>query len=178
MNEALSSDLLLLGRVVKPHGLDGTLSIRSYADSERSFTEAGRVVLETKENLRREYSVTAARPHKKGILLDLDGLDSVDDAEALRDADIYIRRDALKRDSEDEYFWVELIGLEVYLKDGLHIGTLTRILSTGGNDVYVVSSGRKETMIPATREVVEGIDLERNRMIIAHMEGLLDLNEV
>lgn len=175
---APSSDLLLLGRVVKPHGLDGTLAVRSYADSELSFLDAGRVVLKTKENLRREYSVAAARPHKKGVLLDLDGLDSVEEAEALRDADIYIRRDALTRDREDEYFWVELIGLEVYLKSGRHIGTLTRILPTGGNDVYVVSSGGNETLIPATHEVVEGIDLERKRMIINHMEGLLDLNEV
>ncbi len=178
MNEAVFSDLLLLGRVVKPHGLDGTLSIRSYAESEASFLDAGRVVLKTKEKQRREYPVIAARPHKKGILLDLEGLDSVDEAEVLRDADIYIRRDTLTRDHEDEYFWEELIGLDVYLNSGRRIGTLTRILPTGGNDVYVVSSGEKETLIPATREVVEGIDLERKRMIISHMEGLLDLNEI
>lgn len=178
MGDAALSELILLGRVVKPHGLDGTLSIHSYADSELSFLRAGRVVLETKDNHRVEYPVAAARPHKKGVLLDLDGMDSINEAENLRDANIYIRRNSLDREREDEYFWVELIGLEVYLNTGRHIGTLTRILPTGSNDVYVVTSDSGETLIPATHEVVEDIDLTRNRMIISYMEGLLDLNEI
>jgi 16S rRNA processing protein RimM len=178
LDAPLLSDLLLLGRVVKPHGLRGTLSIRSYADSERSFLRAGRVVVETGGKVPREYAVTSARPHRKGVLLDLDGLESIDEAEGLRGAGVYIRRDALEHDRGDEYFWVDLIGLEVHLTDGTHVGTLTRILPTGGSDVYVVESGGRETLIPATREVVEEVDLEGNRMTIAHMEGLLDLNEV
>lgn len=178
MSDTLFSDLVLLGKVVKPHGLNGTLSIRSYADSEQSFLRAGLVVLKTKGNQRREYHVAAARPHKRGVLLELKELDSIDEAEGLRDAEIFIRRDTLKRDHEDEYFWVELIGLEVYLKCGRHVGTLTRVLPTGAGDVYVVRSGDRETLIPATREVVEDIDPARNRMTILNMEGLLDLNEV
>jgi len=178
LDEARSPELLLMGRVARPHGLDGTLSIRSYAESESSFVRAGRVVLVAEAGERREYPVAAARPHKKAVLLDLDGLDSLEEAERFRGAEVYIRRDALERDEDDGYYWFELVGLEVFLDDGRHIGTLARILPTGGNDVYVVRSGRREILIPATREVVEEIDLDRKRITVSEMEGLLDLNEV
>ncbi len=178
MDEANSSDLLLLGVVVKPHGLDGTLSVRSYAESEASFLRAGRVVLVALDGERREYPVASARPHKKGILLGLEGLSSVDEAERFRNAEIFIRSDVLERDHEDEYYWFELIGLHVHLNTGVYVGTLARILSQGGNDVYVVRAGAKEILIPASREVIEEIDLEEKRMIITPMEDLLELNEV
>ncbi|MCF8061704.1 MAG: ribosome maturation factor RimM [Deltaproteobacteria bacterium] len=182
MDEAHSPDLLLMGSVARPHGLDGTLSIRSYAESEASFLRAGRVVLVTETGERRDYPVASARPHKKCVLLDLDGLDSVEEAEALRGAEVFIRRDALERDREDdredEYYWFELIGLEVFLSGGRRIGTLARILPTGGSDVYVVRSGKKEILIPATREVIEEIDVDRKRMTVSEMEDLLGLNEV
>jgi 16S rRNA processing protein RimM len=167
-----------MGRVSRPHGLDGTLSIRSYAESESSFVRAGRVVLVTDAGERREYPVAAARPHKKGVLLDLDGLGSVEEAERFRGARIHVRREDLESDEDDGYYWFELVGLEVFLDDGRHIGTLARILPTGGSDVYVVESGKREILIPATREVIEEIDLDRKRITVSEMEGLLDLNEV
>ena len=167
-----------MGRVARPHGLDGTLSIRSYAESEASYVRAGRVVLVTEAGERREFPVAAARPHKKGVLLDLDGLDSLEEAERFRGAEIHVRREDLEQDEDDGYYWFELIGLEVYLDDGRHVGTLARILPTGGNDVYVVRSGNREILIPATHEVIEEIDLDRHRITVSEMEGLLDLNEI
>ncbi len=178
MDETHSRELLLLGRVVKPHGLDGTLSIRSYAESKDSFVEAGRVVLATPDGQRKAFSVVSARPHKKGMLLNLEGLGSVEAAEGFRDAEIFIRTDALERAPEDEYYWFELVGIEVYGHTGRYVGTLEQILTTGGSDVYVVRSEAKEILIPASREVIEEIDLDNRRMTVFEMEGLLDLNEV
>jgi 16S rRNA processing protein RimM len=168
-----------MGSVGRPHGLAGTLSIRSYAESEDSFARAGRVVLVTESGERLEFPVASARPHKKGVLLDLDGLDTVEDAEPLRGARIYIRRDVLEREGEeDAYYWFELVGLDVYVEDGRHLGTVAAILPTGGSDVWVVRSGKREVLIPATHEVIEAIDLEARRITVREMEGLLDLNEV
>lgn len=178
MDEAHAPELLLLGRVVKPHGLDGTLSIRSYAESKDSFVEAGRVVLLLPGGEQRGVSVVSARPHKKGMLLNLEGIDSLEAAEGFRDAEIFIRADALESDREDEYYWFELIGLEVYGHTGRYVGTLEQILPTGGSDVYVVRSKQGEVLIPASREVIEEIDLDNRSMTVFEMEGLLDLNEV
>jgi 16S rRNA processing protein RimM len=164
--------------VIRPHGLEGVLRVQSYAETENSFIEAGSVFLKTAENETREFPVVSARSHKTIVLLELGGLDSIEAAESFRGADVYVLRDALKIEHEDEFFWFELIGLEVNLASGERIGTLARIMPTGGHDVYVVQTDGKDLLIPGTREVIEEIDLEQNRMTIAHMEDLLDLNEV
>ena len=178
MSEADSPELLLLGSVTRPHGLDGVLRVYSYAESADSYTQAGRVTLISPGGEMQEFQVASARPHKKGVLLGLKGLDSVEAAEAFRDAGVYVARGALKRGREDEYFWYELIGLEVYLDTGVFVGTLERVLRTGASDVFVVRDGARETLVPATRDVIEEVDLDRKRMILSPMEGLLDLNEV
>jgi 16S rRNA processing protein RimM len=84
----------------------------------------------------------------------------------------------LSSKSRDEYFWHELIGLEVYLSRGEYVGKIKNILPTGSNDIYVVQEGNKEVLIPATYDVIQEIDLTEKRMIISDVEGLLDLNEV
>jgi 16S rRNA processing protein RimM len=104
-------------------------------------------------------------------------LDSRDQAEAYRGAEILIPKTAVNRD-EDEYFWHELIGLRVYVETGRYLGTVQDILPTAANDIYVVREGREEFLIPAIHDVVKAIDLESGKMIISEVEGLLDLNEV
>jgi len=152
--------------------------VHSYAESAASFTQAGRVILCPPDGEKQEFPVASARPHKKGVLLGLKGVDSVEAAEAFRDAEVYVPRGALKREREGEFFWYELIGLEVYLDTGPFVGTLERVLRTGASDVYVVRDGPRETLVPATQDVIEEVDLDRKRMILFPMEGLLDLNEV
>lgn len=164
--------------MTRPHGLDGVLRVYSYAESTASYTRAGRVILSAPGREMQDFQVVSARPHKKGVLLELKGLDSVEAAEAFRDAGVYVRREALKREREDEFFWYELIGLEVYLNTGAFVGTLKHVLRSGASDVFVVRDGARETLVPATHDVIEEIDLDRKRMILFPMEGLLDLNEV
>jgi 16S rRNA processing protein RimM len=107
----------------------------------------------------------------------LDGLDSVDQAEAYRGAEILVAREDLGPVDEDEYYWDELLHLEVFLDSGEYLGTLTQIIPTKANDIYVVRNGEREQMIPATREAIRKIDLEGGKMVVSAMEGLLDLNE-
>ena len=178
MNQVSLENLLLVGKVLRPHGLGGLLRIQSYAESEESFRRAGMLYLQRISGEPEPRKVKSIRPHKNVILLKLEGLHTVDEAEGYRGASIFIRKDALKRDSDDEFFWHELIGLQVYLNTGKYLGDITHILTTGSNDVYVVGKGKKEILIPAIHEVVEEIDLDGKRMIISEMEGLLNLNEV
>jgi len=171
-------NLLLVGKVIRPHGLEGLLRIWSYAQSERSFLNAGTVFLKLDPEETHGYTVISIRPHKNVFLMELDGLSSIEEAEQCRGAEIFIRKDTLKRENEDEYFWFELIGLRVFLNTGRYVGTLRDILTTGSNDIYVVRDGKTESMIPAIHDVVEEIDLENNRMIISEIEGLFDIDEV
>ncbi len=120
---------------------------------------------------------SAIKPQKGGSLLQLEGISTPEQAETYRGADVLVNRGDLRRDG-DEYFWFELIGLEVHLDTGEVIGTISRIIPTGANDIYVVRRGKREILVPAATEVVKAIDLESGKMIISPIEGLLDLNEV
>jgi 16S rRNA processing protein RimM len=168
-------ELLLVGKVVRPHGRRGGIRVLSHARSEATFLEAGSVFVDAGEAGLREFAVISAVPLKEHVLLSLEGIRFRDEAEALRGAEIFIEKGRLSRD-EDEYFWHELIGLSVYLDTGKYLGRLGEIISQAGNDIYVVKAGPAEYLIPATHEVIREIDLKSGTMLITELEGLLDVN--
>jgi len=179
LNEVSSENLLLIGKVTRPHGLNGLLRIFSYAGSEASFLKAGTVLLKSDQQEISEYKVMSIKAHQKAFLMKLNGISSFEDAERYRGAEILIRKETLRRENDDEYFWFELIGLEVFLNSGRFIGILQEIINTGSNDIYVVKDGNKELLIPALHGIVLKVDLESKRMVIAdNIDGLLDINEV
>ena len=108
----------------------------------------------------------------------IEGLDSLENAEGLRDADILVEKASFWDENDDAFFWQELIGLDVYTDKGRFLGSIEHILPTGANDIYVVRAEEQEILIPAIHDVVIEVDLEKRKMIIDEMEGLLDLNEV
>ncbi|MFH1491413.1 MAG: ribosome maturation factor RimM [Pseudomonadota bacterium] len=178
MTGQVPEDLLLLGKVIRPHGLDGALRVLSFAESEKSFLKAGVLFIRSVTGETRKHEIRSIKPHKKVLLLELEALSSLEEAEKYRDADILIDRDTLQREEGDEYFWFELLGLDVYLKGGTYLGKIGQIVPSQRYDIYVVNEGKREVMIPATHEFIEKIDLENKRMVIHDREGLLDLNEV
>jgi len=177
LSKVFPEALLLIGRVIGPHGVRGLLKIESYARSEDTLLTAGKIFLRQSPGDNSEYGILSAVPHKGGAVIRLEGLNSRDQAESYRSAEILIFKAAVSRD-KDEYFWHELIGLRVYVETGRYLGTVQDILATAANDIYVVREGREEFLIPAIHHVVKTIDLENGKMIIFEVEGLLDLNEV
>lgn len=178
MSKVHPENLLLTGKVIRPHGRKGLLRIWPYAQSEKSFLDAGTVFFKLVSGETHGFTVSSVMSHKNIFLMKLRNLNSLEEAEKYRGAEIFIRKDFLRHENEDEYFWHELIGLKVYLNTGRYIGTIRHILPTGSNDIYVVREGETEVLIPAIHDVVEEIDLTNKKMIISEMEGLLDLNEV
>jgi 16S rRNA processing protein RimM len=89
----------------------------------------------------------------------------------LRDYEILIPRDWFSSLPAGEYYWFEIEGLAVYAGDGLAMGVVTDIIHTGSNDVYVVSRDDQETLVPALKDVVRAIDLERGAMHLYNMPG-------
>ena len=178
MRNVPPENLLLMGEVIRPHGREGVLRIWSYAQSENSFLSVGTIFLKSASGEIREYQLLSVKPHKKIFLMKLKNLNSIEEAEKYRGAEILVKRDSLKDKKENEYFWHELIGLSVHLNTGRYLGIVEHILPTGSNDIYVVRAGEKEVLIPAIHEVVEEIDLTNRKIIVSEIEGLLDLNEI
>lgn len=160
-----------MGEVLRPHGRKGLLRIRNYAQSASSFPEGGTVFLKTDDGEIQEFNLITVKPHKKFLLLRLKGIHGPAEADLYRNAEILIHKKDLSRE-EDEYFWYEIIGLEVYLDTGEFLGKVHHILPTGSNDVYVTRNKGEEKLIPAIHDIIKKIDLENKRITISAMEGL------
>lgn len=177
MNPDLHENLILIGKVIRPHGMGGLLKIFSYAQSLETFERSSAVYLDRGSGALSEYQVTSIKPQKNLFLLKLEGVNTLEEAESYRGAGIFLRKEDLGRKEEGEYYWFELIGIKVYSTKGELIGTLKDIFSSPSNDTYVIEGGRGEMLVPATHSAVREIDLENRRMIISEMEGYIDLNE-
>ncbi len=173
----IPENLLLIGKVVKPHGIRGWIKIKAYSESAATFSEVESIFVHTTDGELKEWELVSVKPYKGDFLLmELKGVDDRNKAEELRNADIYIKKDLLQKE-EGEFFWYELIGLKVYLVSGRYLGKIEQILPTGSNDVYIVKEKDKEYLIPAIEDVVKDVDIEGGKMIIEPLEGLLELAE-
>jgi len=105
----------------------------------------------------------------------LKGFDNINQVLSLSGREVYVRRDQFPELPEDEFYWCDLLGLDVQTEDGETLGELVDIFETGSNDVYVVKAGDREILIPATDEVVLAVNLDDKKMIIRPPDGLLDL---
>jgi len=167
-------DYLEIGKIVTVHGLRGDVKVQPWCDSPE-FLCAFPVLYLGKE--KKEVEVLDARVQKNMAILRLDGYETVEQAETLRNQMLYLHREDVELE-EGTYFVQDLIGLGVLDADsGVSYGTLKDVLQTGANDVYVVQpEGGKEVLIPAIPDVVVETDLEAGCMKIRPLEGLLDAN--
>lgn len=171
-------DLVAIGRIVRPHGVRGRLKAVSYSGRGDAFSTAGTVFIKDASGAVQAHELLEFIPHKNVFLLLLDDITSLERSEEYRNAEILVRKDSLLREP-GEFFWFELIGLGVYLENGDRLGSITEIIPTGSNDIYVVrhESGRK-TFVPAIHDVVVEVDIEGGRMVIAPLEGMIEPDAV
>jgi 16S rRNA processing protein RimM len=174
----MEGGLLVIGKIVNTHGIQGKLRVNSYAESPAIFTSQKFFYVKDEKGDFEKYEVTNAELHKNVILVELDGVSSIDEAKKLVGTSVFIEKSKLDPLSEDEYYWFEVIGLEVFTDEGTFLGKVESILQTGSNDVYVIRNNKKEYLIPAIAEVVTNIDVVKKTMIIHPLEGLFEDGEI
>jgi 16S rRNA processing protein RimM len=168
----LDKRLVLIGEIVRAQGIRGKIKVRPLADPD-AFSSLRFIYLGKSEDLSVSFRVVSCQPHKGFILLGLGGITTMSQAEDLAGSHIYADSDALKELPEGEYYYFEIIGLDVLTDDGRCLGKVEEIFPTGSNDVYVVRDGKREYLIPAIEDVVREIDIPGGRMVIHPIEGLL-----
>ncbi len=154
-----------IGRVTGVHGLNGNLKVWSYAQSVDTFCSGKIVLLQMNGQQDREFKILSASAHKKGVLLQLEGVDNRDLAQTLVGCDILISRDQLPEPEEDSWYWQDLLGLDVVDDCKGYLGKVTDIFPTGANDVLVAThtendGSKRETLIPMHRNFVTTVDLD------------------
>ena len=165
--------LLEIGRIGKPHGVKGRVRISYYGDSPEILTSSPYVILK-KDAETYKFKVDSIFAHKKYYIASFEAVESFDDVHALIGARIFLPKRFLPPLDEDEYYWFELIGCRVITEDGAMVGVLSRIIATGNNDVYVVTHGKKEVLIPATVEMIKSIDIRAKTIVVYSIEELMD----
>lgn len=162
---------LVIGHVLGPVGLSGDLRVQVLTDFPDRFLQL--VTVHLGDNLR-PYQVQGARLDRGSAVLKLAGVDDAIVAATFTDQDVQIPiADAVEL-PPDQYFWHQIVGLEVWTDSGRFLGPITEVLQTGSNDVYVVGQGRDEILIPAIDEVVRSIDLPSKTMTVHLLPGLED----
>ena len=166
--------LITIGRVVKPHGVKGEVRIEALTDHPDRFRTLKRVFLVASNGRQQECAVRSVRYAGGAPLLQLAGYDAPEQARELNGRLVQVPEEEAVPLPEGQYYWFELIGMEVESEAGEKLGRITDIFPTGSNDVYVMKAGRKEIYLPATKEVIRQVDRKTRRMVIHVMDGLLD----
>ena len=167
-------DYLELGQIVGTHGIKGEIRINPWCDSP-DFAKKFKTVYFDADG-KKSVKVTATRAHGNIILMKLEGCDTMEKAEALRNKMLYIKR-ADANLPKGTWFIEELIGCEVFDADNesTRYGRITDVSVTGANDVWHITDEKNnEYLIPSIKEVVIQVDVEQNFVRIRPLKGIFD----
>jgi 16S rRNA processing protein RimM len=171
-----SVDLVVIGEIVRPHGLRGDLKVMLKTDRPERFEGLAECVLwEPSRDRRETRRITHTRGHGGSVLVSLEGVDSVEAAKGLVGLLVAVPvSEALPLPPGQFYPW-QLEGARVTTEDGREVGRVAAIEPAPGHDLWVVRDGQREHLIPAVPEIVLEVDLAAGRVVIRPPEGLLDL---
>ena len=162
-----------IGQIVNTNGLKGVVKVNPFTDDISKFEELKYVYIQLKSELKK-VKIEQVRYNKNQVLLKLEGIDSIEEAEKYRNFYLKTEKESQEDLGEDTYYIVDLIGIDVYSDKNEYLGKIEDVFPTGSNDVYVVKDNLgKQILIPAIADVVKKVDLNNRKMIINLIPGLL-----
>ena len=164
---------LEVGQIVNTFGIKGFVKIYPYVNDIKRFDDLKTVYIKLKKQ-EIKLEIEEVKYQKNMVLIKFKGIETIEQAEKLRNAYIEIARDDAIDLEEGEYFIADLLGLEVYTDTGEKLGILEDIYNTGSSDIYVVKNNLgKQFLLPYIDEVVKNIDLENGKIIVHLIDGLV-----
>jgi 16S rRNA processing protein RimM len=172
----LPADAIEVGRVADAWGIKGWFKVLPHSASPEALFSSKRWFLLPSERGAKTFTGTVllrireAREHSGTIVANAHDVDDRNGAEALRGARIFVARSSFPTAADDEYYWVDLIGLDVVNREGQAMGTVRELLSTGPQTVLVLGYDQdgkpQERMIPFVAAFVDGVDLAARRITV------------
>lgn len=176
MSQPAQPHYLIIGEILRPHGVRGELRVRTLTDYPERVAKIKTVYIgqDPMEPDATPYDVQASRIHQDYLLLKLHEIPDRTEAESLRG--LYVMVDIANAVplEEDEFYLYEVIGMKAYTEDGAWLGTVNNVIETGANDVYVVSgSSYGELLLPVHEETLVAIDFDEGKITLNLPDGLL-----
>jgi 16S rRNA processing protein RimM len=165
-------NLLPIGRVVKPHGVQGKVKVEYFGEDLHRFSFYHQIFIEDEKGRPEPYEILEVIPQPPRLILRLKGIKKLEEAEPLIGKEILIEKKALPELEVGEFYWIDILGMRVETQEGKKIGKVKEIFPTGAHDVYVIEGKKGEIFLPATAEVIQSIDLKEGVMKIVRREGL------
>jgi 16S rRNA processing protein RimM len=168
--------LVVIGEIARPHGLRGEMRVTPLTDRPERFADVTECVLwDRARDTRESCRVTGARRQGAAVLISLAGCETVEAAAALVGRLVALpEAEALPLPPGRFYPW-QLEGCRVSTDDGREVGRVIRIEQSAAQDLWVVSDGTRECLIPAVAEIVVEVDVAAGRVVIRPPDGLLEL---
>lgn len=164
---------LEIGQIVNHFGIKGMVKIKPFTDDITRFDKLKTIYIETKKE-RQEYKIEEVKYHKNMVLMKLEGIDTVEEAETLRQSYLLVDREKEEPLEEGVYYIVDLLGLAVYTDEGKLLGKVDDIFNTGSNDIYVVKDELgKQILLPGIPDVLKEVDLEKGKITVHLIPGLM-----
>lgn len=162
-----------VGKIVNTHGVRGEVRVLATTDfiDERFATGNTLYLQQSGEPL--PLKIEQARQHKGFVLVKFAGYDNINDVEKFRDHELMVSADDQQPLDDGQYYYHQIIGLDVETTDGQKLGKIKEILSPGANDVWVVERPeKKDLLLPVIDDVIKKVDLDQQLVIVELMEGL------
>lgn len=165
--------LLQVGVITQPHGVRGEVKVFPTTDDPVRFKKLKKIILDTgKEKL--DLEVEHVKFFKQFVIVKFKEFDNINDIERYKRCPLLVTRENAVSLEEDEYFVADMIGMKVITEDGTEFGTLSDVMETGANDVYVIDSKEHgEVLMPAIKECVLNVDMESGIITVHLMNGLI-----
>jgi 16S rRNA processing protein RimM len=170
-----SEELIPVGKIIAPHGIKGQMKLHSYSGNADSLSSVRSVTLKSPSGTLQEFSMNCFKANSGKFIIGFKGCDDINLIEPFLGNEVCLQRSQLPRLEADEYYWSDLIGLQVFTDDGTLLGKIADIFETGSSDIYVVRGGKREYLIPAIADVIKSVDPTGGKIVITPLDGLLDL---
>lgn len=168
------NDYIRVGVVASTHGIRGEVKVFPTTDDVNRFLNLKKVFLDA-QNGNQALEIEGVKFFKKFAILKFKGIDNINEIEKYKGKDLFVTREDAVVLEENEYFIFDLIGCTVITDKGETLGTLSEVLSTGANDVYVVTTAdKKEILLPYTQECILDINITTKQIKAHIIPGLLD----
>lgn len=170
---------VLIGRIVRPHGLAGAVVVAPETDfGETRFRRGATVWVTPAKGQPVEVTVQASRPQGDRWIVQFEGRATVDDAESWRDATVGVEADALTPLAAGHYYLHDLVGCAVETVEGRVVGPVAVVYTGAAQAVLGITGPAGEILVPMVADICRDVDVVARRIIIAPPEGLLDVNVV
>lgn len=157
---------LIVGRLGAPFGVRGWMHVNTYSPDSIHNLKAANPWNIHKNRTWQTFAVEAVKLQHTSLVVKFVECNDRTAAQAFTNCNIALLREQLPKLPTDEFYWDDLIGLTVVTHYGVTLGTVTRLLETGANDVLVIQGENKEYLVPYIRSVIKNVDLEKQKIIV------------